>query len=256
MGMFDIFTNTQPTNAAPAAPVVPGNLPPDAGVTDPNNPHVPPAPVVAVPATPPEPESPLSQFEKLWEPIPTDPNAPTPTAPQELNAEDVQKAVAKANFTQAITPEQLAAIGQGGEAAQTAFTEAMNAVAQQVMVQATLVGNKLTDKAVSSALEAQKLELPQMLREQATTAHLSDTNPVFDNPAVKPVVESTKAQLLQKFPNATPTEITQMTQDFILAMGEAFTPKAPELADGEQDWNKFLGQDYPFFYLCSNAAEY
>jgi len=244
MGMFDIFTNTAPTNAAPAAPVQPaapvpgtpvppGNLPPTAGVTDPLNPQV--------PATPPEPESPLAQFEKLWEPIPTDPNAPTPTAPVELNAEDVQKAVANATFTQAITPEQLTAIGQGGEAAQAAFTEAMNAVAQQVMVQATLVGNKLTDKAVATALKAQESKLPQLLRDQATTAHLSDTNPVFDNPAVKPIVEQTKAQMLQKFPNATPTEITQMTQDFILAMGEAFAPKTPELAEGEQDWNKFLG---------------
>lgn len=231
MGMFDIFTNNTPTNAAPGQPVQPGNLPPDAGVTDPNNPHIPPQPA--------EPESPLDKFSELWEPVVTDPNAPTPEVPTELKAEDVQKAVAKANFTQAVTPEQMQAIAAGGEEAQKAFGEAMNAVAQQVMVQATLVSNKLTDKAVTTALEKQQAEMPSLLREQATTAHFSDTNPIFDNPAIKPVVESTKQQLLQKYPNATPTEITQMTKDYILAMGEAFAP-APETPEGEQDWNKFL----------------
>ncbi len=244
MGMFDIFTQPAPTSAAPVAPVPtaavePGMLPPTAGVTDPNNTTIPPAvaePVVAKPITP---ELPLDQFKTLWDDIPTDPNAPAPDVPVVLKAEDIQKAVADANFTQAITPEQLTAIAAGGEEAQKAFGEAMNLVAQQVMVQATLVGSKITDNAVAKALETERSKLPQMLRDQATTAHLTDTNPIFDNPAIKPIIEQTKAQLLAKNPSATPAEITKMTQDFILAMGEAFSPPSPDLAPGETDWSKF-----------------
>lgn len=235
MGIFDGLLSRQPATPAPAQqqqPIVPGNLPPDAGVTDPNNPHIPPAPT--------EPESPLAQYEKLWETVPDDPNNPAPAAPIELKAEDVQKAMANTNFTKAITPEQLAAISQGGEAAQQAFADAMNTVAQQVMVQSTLVSNKLSEKAVETALEAERNKLPQLMREQASTAHLSEANPIFNNPAVKPIIDSTKAQLLSKFPNATPAEITQMTQDYILAMGEAFSPQTTDVTPGEQDWSNFL----------------
>lgn len=251
MNPFSIFTSPAPTaepapvapapaQPIPGAPVEPGNMPPTSGITDPNNPQLPPVvaePVVAEPTTP---ELPLDQFKTLWDAVPDDPNAPAPEVPVELKAEDIQKAVANANFTQAITPEQITAIGEGGEAAQKAFAEAMNVVAQQVMVQATLVGSRITDNAVAKALELERTKIPQMLRDQATTAHLTDTNPIFDNPAVKPIIEQTKAQLLAKNPTATPEQITQMTQDFILAMGEAFAPPKPNLAPGETDWSKFI----------------
>ena len=260
MGMFDIFTQAPavpvavpvpapiagqpvvpavPGQPVPGTPVEPGNLPPGAGVTDPNNPTIPPVVAEPVVADPIKPELPLDQFKTLWDDVPIDPNAPPPDVPVVLKAEDIQKAVANANFTQAITPEQLTAIGAGGEEAQKAFGEAMNLVAQQVMVQATLVGSKITDNAVAKAIELERAKIPQMLRDQATTAHLTDTNPIFDNPAIKPIIETTKAQLLAKNPTATPEQITKMTQDFILAMGEAFAPKVPDLAPGETDWSKF-----------------
>lgn len=229
-----------PEQPVPGKPVEPGNLPPDAGVTDPNNPTIPPVTTEPVVAEPVVPELPLDQFKTLWDAVPIDPNAPAPDVPIELKAEDIQKAVANANFTQAITPEQFKDIGEGGEKAQKAFGEAMNLVAQQVMVQATLVGSKITDNAVAKAIEIERAKIPQMLREQATTAHLTDTNPLFDNPAIKPIIETTKAQLLVKHPTATPEQITKMTQDFILAMGEAFAPKTPDLAPGEIDWSKFV----------------
>ena len=237
MGMFDIFTNSQPTNAAPSSPVSPGNIPPP---TDPAAPGqgVVPASAVA-PAVPKQPESPLDTFKVLWEPVPVDPNSSTPAASQELTAEQVQTAVAKANFSQAITPEQLQAISQGGDAAQAAFSAAMNAVAQQVMVQSTMVNSKLTEKAVAAALARQSSEIPQMLRRQASTAHLNDTSALFSNPAIQPVVQATQQQLLQKFPQATPAEITQMTQDYIKAMGEQFAPK-PVSDPNVTDWSTFL----------------
>lgn len=258
MGIFDIFAQTPtepvapvttttapvvpvvPGQPVPGAPVEPGNLPPDAGVTDPNNTTIPPITAAPVEPKPTKPELPLDQFKTLWDDVPIDPNAPAPDEPIVLKAEDIQKAVANANFTQAITPEQLKAIGAGGEEATKAFGEAMNLVAQQVMVQATLVGSKITDNAVARAIEIERAKIPQMLREQATTAHLIDTNPIFDNPAIKPIIEQTKAQLLAKNPTATPEQITKMTQDFILAMGEAFAPKVPDLAPGETDWSKFV----------------
>jgi hypothetical protein len=249
MGMFDIFTNSQPTNVAPPqgvpgvpgapapAQVQPGNIPAPADPAAPGQ-GVVPASAANAAAVPREPESPLDTFKDLWEPVPIDPANPVPAAPQPLTAEQVQAAVAKANFAGAVTPDQMAAINQGGEAAQVAMAAMMNSVAQQVMVQATMVNNKLTEKAVATALEAQKAEIPGMLRKQQSTSHLNDTSALFSNPAIKPVVEATQAQLLQKFPNATPAEITTMTQDYIQAMGEQFAPPPPSNPN-EQDWSTF-----------------
>jgi hypothetical protein len=240
MSIFDIFSQAAPV---PAAPVAPTTLPPGSNIPAPNTPAVPGQGVVpvtaAVPATPVTPESPLDTFKDLWEPVPVDPNATVPAVVAPLTAEQVQTAVDKANFSQGITQEQLAAITAGGDGAQEAFSLAMNSVAKQVMVQSTMVNSKLTERAVEAALEKQSAQLPQLLRAQANKAHLSDTSELFANPAIRPVVEATQAQILQKYPNATPLEVTTMTQEFIQAMGSHFQPEVID-PDAPADWSNFL----------------
>lgn len=192
---------------------------------------------------PTEPQTPLDKFNDLWEAKPTDPNAPGAAAPEpELTAESLQKAMADANFASGVSPEHLTAISQGGEAAQTAFAEAMNAVARQVMVQSTLINNKLTTKAVETATADATAGIPELVRKQAAQNHLKDTNPVFTNPAIKPFIEAAQQQLLVKNPTATPAELTSMTNDLMVAMSETFAPAAPvdPSAPVQEDWSKFI----------------
>lgn len=249
MGLFDRFMPTPPQQAAPNAvlpgqqPVpgqtVPGNIPP----VDPNAP----APtgldangqplVVAEPVVP---DSPLDQFKNLWETVPLDPNNPAVVEQKPLTAEAVQEVMKNANFTPQITDEQRAAITAGGEGATEAFNAALNSVAQQVMVQSTLVGNKLNENQIKQAIEKHMSTLPEMLRLQSSTQHLKDSNPLFDNPAIKPVIAATQAQLLQKFPNATDAEITTMAQEFVVAMGESFNPAVTSDVPEGEDWTKFV----------------
>lgn len=257
MSVFDIF-NTAPAQQAPAqqqqAPAPnpggaapPGQIPAPTTVpqTTPNT-----APNGTVPNQPAVPEvpadnSPLAPFKELWEAPVTDPKAPAPapTTPQQLNLEDVQKAVAKATFTNAITPEHLAAIGEGGEAAQKAFAESLNAVAQQVLTQSVMVNSKLSEQNMNTFQDAQSSKLQDLVQKHALSESVNSSNPIFKNPAVQPVIEATKQQLLTKFPNATTAEHAKMLEDYMLAMGAAFTP-APEVdptkvTQGE-DWEKFL----------------
>lgn len=245
MSIFDtIFGTNQPAPApapvqqtAAPAPNEPGNIPPG---TDPNA-----AAPQGVPVTPPvtnqEPKGPLDDFAELWQNKPNK-DVKTPVAPVALNAEDVKKAMAKTDFSSAINAETMTAIAAGGEDAQTAFATAMNQVAQQVMVQSTLVNNKLAEKAIKEALARQEATIPDLVRAQQVTNHNTETNPIFNNPAVKPVVEATQQRLLQQFPTASNAEITKMTQEFIVAMGQEFAPKADTTnnPDGEPDWEKFL----------------
>lgn len=244
-----MFTS-KPAEAAPvqqAAPVAaaPGNVPNQAApVTAPvagqeGQGAVPAAaPTEVAPATP---ASPLDEFKTLWD-TPTIEDGKQPVTQKPLAAEDIQKIVAKTDFSQGITADTLAAITEGGDGAATAFAKAMNVVAQQVMVQSTLVNNKLTEQAVAAAVKQQQLAIPDLLRNQADSDHLKTTNPLFSNSAIKPVIDATQAQLRQKFPNATPAEITTMTQNFIVTMGAEFAPKAQvnDGVDAGTDWEAFL----------------
>lgn len=247
MGILDMFRTTEVVPVV-ATPIVA----PTTNIPDPGAPLTVVTPATeangVVPTTPvepvtPEDTSPLAPFKDLWEDVPTDPDNPDPPPTSfALNPADVEKAVAKTDFSSAITPDQLKAIGEGGEAAQVAFAESMNAVAKQVLTQATLVSSKLAENMLDKALAKQAEQIPGLVRDNITTSHLNDSNPIFSNPAVKPVIEATKAQILIKFPDATPAEVTKMTEDYILAMGEAFAPAPAKSTDTTKgtDFSKFL----------------
>ena len=186
-----------------------------------------------------EPDSPLAAYQDLWQNVPN--SEENPGQPQELKPEDVQKVMSNADFSGVLTPEAMAAVTAGGEDSAQALATVMQGVAQQVMTQTTLINNKLTEKAVSEAIERTEAKLPTMLREQTSSAHLADSNPIFSNPAVKPIIDATKHQLLQKFPTATPAEITAMTNEYVIAVSEQFNPAAPDpSAPPVEDWSKFL----------------
>ena len=184
----------------------------------------------------------MDDFKDLWQTAPIDKDAPpAPTMPVALNQEAVQKIIAKQDFSSAITPEQLTAIAAGGEDAQKAFASAMNQVAQQVMLQSTMVNSKLNEQAIAQAIKVHGAAIPDLVKQHSVTSHATDTNPMFNNPAIKPVIEATQSALTGKFPNASPAEITKMTQDYIVQMGQAFAPK-PEVtpnAPGDFDWSTF-----------------
>ena len=251
MAFMDIFRTTPaapaatPAPAAPATPapgngqpVPPGNIPNPADVTAQNQQQQQDATAMQQQ----QPETPLAQFEKLWETVPNPtPGTETPPATPALTAEVIGNALKNANFTAAIPAEHFAAISAGGDEAAVALQQIVQSVASTAITQSLLIGNKLQEKAISEALAKQAAEIPGLLRSQSTSDHLKNTNPVFNNPAIKPVVEATKQQLLQRFPNATPQEITQMTQDYIIAMGQAFAPAATTDESGQAvDWNQYI----------------
>lgn len=189
-------------------------------------------------------DSPLDQFKDLWENKPD--SESTDTSPAALDPNKLQEVISKADFSKGVNAEVLAKIAAGGEDATAAFAQAMNTVAQQVMLQSTLANNKLIEQQVQAAVESQNSQIPELLKKQALSNSLHEANPVFNNPAVKPVMEAVQAQLVAKNPNATPAELAKMTQDFVTVMGEALVPKTEPTANpnGEQnveDWEKFLG---------------
>lgn len=245
MSLFDMFSKpTEPAAPTPATPTPtptpanPGNIPPN---VDPNATPAPGSPATpATPAKPAVPDSPLDQFSSLWEPV-TNENGDTST-PDTLDPAKLQELVKSANFTSGLNPESLAAIQAGGEGAVTAFTDSLNTVAQQVLMQATLAANQMQEHKIKTELEKQAATIPDMIRSQSLSNNLKTANPVFSNPAVTPIMEAVQSQLAAKNPNATADELTVMTQDFVSVLGEAFSPKAPSETPASEDidWSKFL----------------
>ena len=239
MSLFDMFF-PKPAAAPAPTPSQPGSIPEQQSVTTQHtqgtdaNGVVPQQPAVK------KDDSPLAAHTSLWDSIPkpaTDPSA----AYTPLDAATLQTAMSKADLAANIPPEIMAAIIQGGDGAGAAFTQAMNQVAQQSMVQSTLINEKLTAQAVERAIKAMEAKLPEMMRSQASSAHVADSNPLFSNPAIKPVIDATRQQLQNKFPADTPAQITEKLNNYVKAMGEAFNPKAPDPSEAmAQDWNKFL----------------
>jgi len=250
MGLFDLFTSApaqqqQPAQQSaqqqqPPTAAAPGNIPDQTTSATQANQATAPNGVVPAGAS----DSPLEQFKDLWNTAHVDGKEGAANKQQAptITPEALQQVVSKVDFSKTLTPDMLAKVAAGGEDAQSAFAQAMNQVAQQVMIQSTLVNNKLTEQAVAAAIANQQASIPELLRTQAASDHLKTTNPLFSNPAVKPIIEATQAQLIQKFPQATPAELTKMTQDYILAMGNAFAPQTPVNSNGPQevDWEAFL----------------
>ena len=238
MSIFDMFKPQAPA-PAPVTPANPGNLPEASNIAV-NADGTP-----AVAALPKEAESPLAEFKGLWETAPVDPNAPVPQAGYKApTAEQIQAAVGKADFSKHFTPEQLAAVTNGGEGSQEALLALLNTVGQQSLAQSTMVSSQLSQKAMEAAIAAEVAKMPSMLRSASVTDHMKTSNPLFSNPAVKPIVDQTKAQLEIKYPNASNSEIANMTESFILAMGAEFAPKVTPVADkGDTDWDSFFNNN-------------
>lgn len=253
MGLFDIFTQqpqqqpvVQQTSAAQPVVNVPqqqGNIPDAPTVNvDPNNLSVPAVAPIAPAAEPEVEQSPLDQFKTLWDTVPNeDEKLPAKQVP--LTAEAVQKSMAKADFSSAATAEQLTAIQEGGEPASAAMMQIINDVARQVMVQSTMVNNKLNERAIAEAVAANEATLPTRLRNQAATDHLNTANPLYANPAIKPVVEAAHNMLLQKYPTETNAQIATRVNDYMMAMSQQFAPQdVINNNNGVEDvnWEKFL----------------
>lgn len=186
--------------------------------------------------------SPLDQFKDMWE---TDPNvkAPVEFKPESLDPTKLQEVMGKVDLTKVITQENLSLIEAGGEGATKALIESMNAVSQQTMMQSTLVANKMIEDSVTKAIESVTAKIPALLKEQNLSNSLKEQNPIYSNPAVKPVIDAVKSQLSVKFPDATTSDLTSMAQDFVKAMSTSLAPVIPvkpgDESTGEYSWEGF-----------------
>lgn len=254
MGIFDSFfgapakSEGQTANPAvnPQASGV-GNPQPVTGngtnPIDPANPAAQQQPVVV------EPKSALDTVKELWAPAKVDPNAPNPNDFLKIDPKAVFEQAGKMDLKQFITKEQLAAIASGGEGAVAAFADAMNRVGQASYASSAIAATEIAKQAVLKSQEQMKTQLPDMIKNFTVSDSLRQANPALTHEAVAPLVDMVKQQFVQKFPNASPVEISKMATDYMSEVGKAFNPtlvpgqtqdSSKQNGQPEQDWGKFF----------------
>jgi len=189
--------------------------------------------------------TPFDSFKDLWKNDPIDPKAPASGVFGNIDPQKFMEAAGRIDFSKAVTPETLQAIAAGGEAAQTAFAEAMNKVAQGVYAQSAFATTKIVEQALNRSKETFLQELPQHIKRQTVSDSLRVENPIFANPAVQPIISALEAQMTVKYPNASASEITAMAKQYVELLGTSFAPKPPAAPvdrnkKGETDWEEFL----------------
>lgn len=252
MSIFEKIFGTTPPPPAPiqVQMVAPGTNNPS-GVnqptmplpgSDPTNPTVPAG--TADPAT-----TPLDAFSNLWETPKVDPNSPQ-VDPNNyfatLDPAKVMESAKKVNFAnQQVTPEMLAEVAKGGEGAVKAMMQLINQSSQAVYGQSALATASIVQKALDAQREQFQKQLPGILKSQLVSDSLATENPIFKNPALQPMVEMARTQILQKFPNATQAEVKQQVVDFFSAMQGALAPKPAKSnskSSNDTDWDEWVSQ--------------
>lgn len=126
------------------------------------------------------------------------------------------------------------------------------AAANSTYVAASMIKNALGTLETKFNTEV----MPAKFREFQVSSKISAENPIFDNPAVSPILASVKSALQAKNPTASAEDIAATAKDYILAMsgeiakanGMTMSPNT-KVADSsnpfanrsvEQDWEKLL----------------
>ena len=252
MGLFDMFTKsttaTQP-QLAPQNPNVNPALAPapapqgsqDINPTVPNNNNLP----LKVDATTDSgvAKSPLDNFKDIWQTVPINDNS----APFTFNADPAKIALAakSLDFSKVIPVETMTAISKGGTEAATAFAQAMNLVTQAAYAQSAQVSTKLAETAVAEMQKKILAQLPNLVKQQQVNDALRTNNPLFENPAVAPIMEALQMQLTAKNPTATADQIREHAEAYLTGLVQtimpgATVPAAPKSSNRDMDWSKFI----------------
>jgi hypothetical protein len=188
--------------------------------------------------------SPMDKFGDLWQPVPTDPNAPNPESTG-FSPEKMMEAAGKVDFSKVLNREDLQKISAGGEEAVNALMNALNKTAQTVFGQSTVVTQKLVERAVADAKADFLKEIPGLVKKQSLNESLAADNPAFSNPALQPVITALQSQLAEKYPKATTAELRTMAMEYLTGAAEMITPAAKKSPDSKSakvdtNWDEYL----------------
>ena len=173
-----------------------------------------------------QPQSPLDNFAEIWQNPTNDENNATeqPASMFSVDPKELQAAVSKMNFLGHIPPKVQEALKAGGEDAVKANLYLMNQASQATFSQMMQATAKIVEAALAKQAEGFESNVSGVIRKNALQSGIADKNPMLAHPAAAPLIKSLEAQLLQKFPNASPQELTDMAHSYLTNFAEVVKP--------------------------------
>jgi hypothetical protein len=182
-----------------------------------------PAPAAPAPAPAAAPAvSGLDLIGKLWE---TDPTAAAanagPTPVFNLTPERLTEIAMGTDFSKQL-PAEMMQKALGGD------TQALSALLNTSSQLSFKAGLDATTKMINSAF-AQREEsfktdvLPSLIDKRFKSQAISDANPIFNHPAAQPMMNGLKQQLLNKFPQASSQEISELAGEVLQSFADSIT---------------------------------
>ena len=240
-------SNTPAASGTAHTAPVPGILNGIPGVVDTSS--IQQIPQTVVTTQQPQPTPPEDMFKDLWS------NDPKQEEQQGINfniAPDKLQELATKNIDlgNLMTPDLQQRIMAGGQDALAALTEAMNITGRTVYANSIQGTTKLVQMAAQDAEARITASLESKFKLMGLNDHLANTNPALQDPMLKPIVESCKAQVVKKFPNASSTEIAKITDQYFNQIAAKLAPglskPAPQVdyqgkpVQQEIDWAAYL----------------
>lgn len=186
-------------------------------------------------------ESPIADYAKVWE---TELTGNKATQAIALNQDELAKIANNMDFNAGVSPEDLAAVAQGGEASIAALQSIMNQVGRNAFSNALQGSASLTNSAAVNTQNQMTSQLPDQLKALTASNNLRAANSNLNDPAVAPMVAMIEQQLLATYPTATAQELEQMTSNYLTQFSAAVSPKPAQAATNElpadQNFANFL----------------
>lgn len=130
-------------------------------------------------------------------PIPEPDNSYLP----KIDPNKINESFSKINFAGNITPEQRAAMAQGGEAGVNAMMEVINNVGQQVASRMFHTNYGLLEKALPNAFDKFSGSLDSRINLNMAGNLGRSQNPIMADPQFSPMVDSIRTQISTKYPH-------------------------------------------------------
>jgi len=252
MDVFSMFRNPQ-QQQQPAAPAVgTGNAQPNMGapgsggqvpavVVDPNSP----APNQQQQQQQ-EPKSPLAEFAKLWETTPvvegetpqTDWNDPNSILPNmKIDSKKMFEAAQRIDFAKVMDRTKVEAALKGDA---QAFMDVINSVHHSAYASMAMSTTKIVEASLKQMVPKLFEALPNHIRKHVVSDTVNTDNPIFNDPAVAPMLEMVKQQMTMKHPKASAKEIADMAKKYVAGFAETVT--ASNKSKGGQQQQQRDGQ--------------
>lgn len=225
-----IFGTPKPVAPAPAQAPAPASV--EANNTVPNS--------TTAPAQQGQAQSPLDAYKDLWQ---TKPDEKGNGQVLNFNKEKLREVSNQMDFTESVTPENMKALTEGGEGAVKALADILNTIGRNTYNNSVETTSHLINNALGITTKNIESNIPGYIKKATVSNNLRSENPMFNNPAVAPMLSAIETQLAAKYPDASAEEITTHAKQYLTQFAEVIAPKPTQQAStkvpAEQDFSKW-----------------